>query len=56
VPVSWLKLVAKLTGKQAVIERLCGDLQVSIEHTKKTLGWEPVVSMQQGILKAMNVN
>lgn len=55
VPVSWLKSVAKLIGKQAVIERLCGDLQVSIEHTKKTLGWEPVVSMQQGILEAMNV-
>ncbi|MBU1555281.1 MAG: SDR family oxidoreductase [Gammaproteobacteria bacterium] len=49
VPVSWLQLVAKLTGKQAVVSRLCGDLQLDISHTKTTLGWVPPLSVEDGI-------
>ncbi|KKO46979.1 UDP-glucose 4-epimerase [Arsukibacterium ikkense] len=49
VPVSWLKLAGKLTGKQAVIDRLSGNLQVDIEHTKNTLSWSPPVSVEEGI-------
>lgn len=48
-PVSWLRLVGKLTGQQAVIERLCGNLQVDIAHTKATLGWQPPISVEEGI-------
>lgn len=51
VPVSLLTLVAKLTGKQAVIDRLCGSLQVDISHTKEVLGWKPPVSFEDGINK-----
>ncbi|MGP9801363.1 UDP-glucose 4-epimerase family protein [Rheinheimera sp. NSM] len=51
VPVSWLKLAAKLTGKQAVIDRLCGNLQVDISHTKETLGWVPPVTVEEGIAR-----
>lgn len=51
VPVSWLKLAAKLTGKQAVIDRLCGSLQVDISHTKETLGWTPPVTVEEGIAR-----
>ncbi|MEZ6964112.1 NAD-dependent epimerase/dehydratase family protein [Aeromonas sp. S9(2024)] len=49
VPMSWLRLAGKLTGKQAVIERLCGNLQVDISHTKTTLGWQPPISLEEGI-------
>lgn len=53
VPVSWLKLAGKLTGKltgkQAIVDRLCGNLQVDISHTKQTLGWTPPVSVEEGI-------
>lgn len=49
VPVSWLKLAGKLTGKQAVVERLCGNLQVDITHTKQTLGWVPPITVEEGI-------
>lgn len=49
VPMSWLRLAGKLTGKQAVIERLCGNLQVDISHTKTTLGWQPPISLDEGI-------
>lgn len=48
-PVSWFKLSGKLIGKQAVIDRLCGNLQVDITHTKKTLGWKPPISVEEGI-------
>lgn len=49
VPMSWLRLAGKLTGKQAVIERLCGNLQVDISHTKTILGWQPPISLEEGI-------
>ncbi|WEA31904.1 MULTISPECIES: UDP-glucose 4-epimerase family protein [Aeromonas] len=49
VPMSWLRLAGKLTGKQAVIERLCGNLQVDINHTKTTLSWQPPISLEEGI-------
>ena len=49
VPASWLNFVGKLAGKQAVIDRLCGNLQVDISHTKNTLSWKPPVSFEDGI-------
>lgn len=49
VPVSWLRFIAKLIGKQAIIERLCGNLQVDIQHTKATLGWKPPMTVEEGI-------
>lgn len=51
VSVGWLRLAAKLTGKQAVIDRLCGNLQVDIQHTKDTLGWKPPISVEEGIAR-----
>lgn len=51
VPMSWLKLAGKLTGKQAVIDRLCGNLQVDISHTKETLGWKPPITVEEGIAR-----
>lgn len=48
-PVSWLKFTTKLIGKQAVIDRLCGNLQVDISHTKETLDWVPPISVEEGI-------
>lgn len=49
VPVSWLKIAGKLLGKQAIVNRLCGNLQVDINHTKDTLGWKPPLSVEEGI-------
>ena len=54
VPMNWLKLAGKLTGKQAVIERLCGNLQVDITHTKDTLGWVPAISVEEGIARCFS--
>jgi len=49
VPMSWFSIIGKLTGKQAVIARLCGNLQVDINDTKTTLNWRPPVSVEDGI-------
>lgn len=49
VPISWLRLFGRVIGKQAMIDRLCGNLQVDISHTKHTLGWQPPISLEEGI-------
>ncbi|MCC5450249.1 SDR family oxidoreductase [Rheinheimera sp. UJ51] len=49
VPTPLLKFTAKLLGKKNLIDRLCGNLQVDITHTKQTLGWSPKVTVEEGI-------
>lgn len=49
VPAPLLRGVAALVGKQAVIDRLCGNLQVDITHTKKMLDWVPPLTFEQAI-------
>ena len=53
IPVSWFKLLGKVTGKSAVIERLCGSLQVDITDTKNSLNWKPPISIIDGFLKTV---
>ncbi|EWH04592.1 UDP-glucose 4-epimerase [Pseudoalteromonas lipolytica SCSIO 04301] len=48
VPVWCFKLVGKLLGKQDVIDRLTGSLQLDITHTKNTLNWSPPYSAEHG--------
>jgi nucleoside-diphosphate-sugar epimerase len=47
VPASALKLGLRLAGKGEMVDKLFGNLQVDIEHTKKTLGWKPKVTMEE---------
>lgn len=46
VPVWCYSLVGKLLGKQDVVTRLIGSLQVDITHTKETLNWKPPQTVQ----------
>lgn len=48
VPLWCYQIIAKLTRKQDVVNRLLGSLQVDITHTKKTLGWEPPQTIEEG--------
>ena len=48
VPVFFFNLAGKIFGKQSVVDRLVGSLQVDIEHTKKTLNWHPPFSVEDG--------
>ena len=53
VPVGLMIGAAKLLGKQGVVDRLLGSLQVDIAHTQATLAWQPVVTSQAAIDKTV---
>ena len=48
VPNSVFSFAGKILGKTAIIDRLCGSLQVDINHTKNTLNWRSPYSVEQG--------
>ncbi len=50
IPVSWMRCIGGLFGKQAEIDRLIGSLSVDISSLKAQLGWMPPYSMQEGLL------
>jgi nucleoside-diphosphate-sugar epimerase len=52
VPLALLKLGALLLGKPALVQRLCGSLQVDISKTRQLLGWAPPLSVDEGLKKA----
>nr|MDA3808649.1 nucleoside-diphosphate sugar epimerase [Thiomicrorhabdus sp.] len=49
VPVKVLELGAVLLGKRAVAQRLCGSLQVDISKARTLLGWNPPISVDEGL-------
>lgn len=49
VPVGLFKLAGALTGKQGVVDRLVGDLQVDSTKARTLLEWEPPFTVSQGI-------
>ncbi len=53
VPASWLKVAAALVGRPDMAQRLCGSLQVHISKTRELLGWEPPVSLDEGLRRAV---
>jgi nucleoside-diphosphate-sugar epimerase len=52
VPVWLLQLVAARLGKREVVQRLCSNLQVDISKARSLLGWEPPVSVDEGLRRA----
>ncbi|AHL76126.1 NAD-dependent dehydratase [Stutzerimonas stutzeri] len=49
VPPRLLERAGALLGKRAVMERICGSLQVDIEKSRLLLGWVPPVSVDSAI-------
>jgi nucleoside-diphosphate-sugar epimerase len=49
VPTSLLMLGATLLGKKAVAQRLLGSLQVDISKARDLLGWEPPITVEEGL-------
>jgi len=49
VPQSLLETSLKLIGKGDIAQRLCGNLQVDISHTRNTLGWTPPISVEAAL-------
>lgn len=52
VPAGLLKGAAALLGKRDMAQRLCGSLQVDIQKTRQLLGWNPPLTLDQGLKKA----
>lgn len=49
VPVFLFRLAGNLTGKQAVVERLVGDLQIDSSKARTLLNWQPPFTFEEGI-------
>ena len=52
VPVWALKAGALLLGKGDAVQRLCGNLQVDISKSRTLLGWNPPISVDEGLRRA----
>ncbi|MBW9055411.1 UDP-glucose 4-epimerase family protein [Rhizobium mesosinicum] len=52
-PPSLMQVAARIIGKEAVYQRLCGSLQVDISHARDVLGWEPIVTSREGLRLAV---
>jgi nucleoside-diphosphate-sugar epimerase len=55
VPVWALQAGATLLGKGDAVQRLCGNLQVDISKARSLLGWEPPMSLKEGLGRAMEM-
>jgi nucleoside-diphosphate-sugar epimerase len=53
VPVWALLAAAGAMGKGEAVQRLCGNLQVDITKARMLLGWVPLVSLDEGLRRAM---
>lgn len=49
VPPVLLRLGAAMLGKRAAADRLLGSLQVDMQHTRQTLGWQPPSTVDEGL-------
>jgi nucleoside-diphosphate-sugar epimerase len=54
VPRSLLRGGLRLVGKGEWVDKLFGDLRVDISETKRVLGWEPKVTMQEELQRTAN--
>ena len=49
VPAAVLLALGRLAGRAAMVERLCGNLQVDIAKTRERLGWTPPVAVEEAM-------
>lgn len=49
VPVGMLRAGAAMLRRRAVVERLCGNLQVDISKARQLLGWQPPLTVDEGL-------
>lgn len=53
VPVAALRLVGRLTGRAAEVDRLCGSLAVDISDTRQYLEWTPPITVEAAIARTV---
>ncbi len=52
VPPGLLRTTLGLLGKGDIAQRLCSSLQVDISTARELLGWQPPISLDEGLLRA----
>lgn len=55
VPVGLLQLGATLLGKKAMAQRLLGSLQVDITKNRDVLGWQPPLTVAEGLARCFEL-
>jgi len=50
-PMSLLRLAASMAGKSAELQRLTANLRVDASAARNTLGWQPKVTLQAGLVE-----
>ena len=53
IPAFLLETGAAFLGRRSVAQRLCGSLQVDIEKTRRLLCWNPPLTLDKGLKKAV---
>lgn len=53
-PVSFLKMIGKITGKTAEVERLVSSLRIDNTKIRRELNWTPPFTMEHGIRMTAN--
>lgn len=48
-PLGLLQLAAKITGREAQLQRLAGSLQIDSQALRMRFGWHPKLSLDQGL-------
>ncbi len=56
VPEQLMRMLARLLGKQDIVNRLFGSLQVDSSKACEMLGWEPVTTMNAQLKKMMELD
>ena len=51
IPTLFMRLTAKIIGKNDLANRLLGNLQIDSSKARKLLGWKPIVSMDEQLIK-----
>lgn len=51
-PLALLRLGAAALGRDAMAQRLLGNLQVDMTNTREALGWSPPISVDEGLRRA----
>jgi nucleoside-diphosphate-sugar epimerase len=54
VPVPMLEILGAITGRRELISKLCCNLQVDISKTRHLLEWQPQVSVDEGLRRAVS--
>lgn len=54
IPAGFLQLGATVVGKRAMAQRLLGSLQVDVSKARQVLGWQPPLTLEQGLKRCFD--